>query len=116
MARKEEAVVATEEIPGAVQEKAPAAPRVPTKYNRTDKTPAKEIRGQAKEVFDALNAAGSEALSAEDIAARCVFAGSRQDKVRVAAFYVAKFKKEGLIVAVGAPAAAEAPAGEPVTA
>ena len=50
-----------------------------------------------------------------DIADKAVYPGSRQDKQRVAGFYLAQFKKDGLIV-ISAPPAAPAPAPAPAPA
>jgi hypothetical protein len=106
MARKDGAVAENETAePKTTEPKAPAVPRVASKYVLTDKAREKELRGQAKEVNDAFVAAAGEAKSAEEIGAACVFAGSRQDKTRVAGYYIAQFKKEGFLKAVEAPAA-----------
>jgi len=97
MARKEGTVMSENEAP--TTETAPAkvhAPRVAYRYARTDKAPVKELRGQAKETFDILNAAG-QALTTKEISDRAVYAGTRQDKERIAGFYVAQFKRDGLV-------------------
>lgn len=99
MARKEGTVAETETAGTEVKEAKPVKEaRVPTNYVRTDKTPAKELRGQSAEVFAALNKAEGAPRNAEELAKDCTFAGSRQDPVRVVNFYLAQFKKDGLIV------------------
>jgi hypothetical protein len=111
MARKEGTVMADEQ--GATVETAAVAPtpRTVQKYVRTEKVPTKEMRGQSKETMDALNGAAGKPLSVAEVAALCVYAGSRQDKERVAGFYLAQFKKDGLVaVAPPVDAPAETPA------
>lgn len=96
MARREASVAE----PGTetTEAKAPAASkeRVVQRYIRTEKVPAKEMRGQAKETLDALNKATGP-VTAKEVADACVYAGSRQDKERVAGFYLSQFKKDGLV-------------------
>lgn len=107
MARKEGAVAETEQTAPATTRPAPV--RAAQGYVRTDKTPTKEMRGQGKEVMDALNAAGGTPLTAKEVADRCVFAGTRQDKERVAGFYLSQFKKEGFVKVSETPASTDAP-------
>lgn len=93
----------------AVAERPAPAMRVALTYKLTDKASDKEIRGQGLEVMNALKAA-TEPVTVKQVADACVFAGSRQDKERVAGFYISQFKKKGLVEAVGPVEAA--PSGE----
>ena len=95
MARKESTVEPTENATPAESRPAPKE-RTVQKFLVSDKTPAKEMRGQAKETYDILKAATSP-MSAKDIAALAIYPNSRQDKERVAAFYLSQFKKDGLV-------------------
>lgn len=107
MARKEGSVAEpeTETAAPAGGTTAPAPIRSTQRYHRTDKVLEKELRGQAKETMDALNAAGDASLTAAEVAARCKYEGSRQEKERVAGFYLSQFKKKGLVtVSTDAPA------------
>ena len=97
MARKEGAVVEHE----TTTERPAPKERVIQRYQRTDKVPAKELRGQGKETFDAVVKAHGP-VTAKEVASACVFAGSRQDKERVAAYYLAQFKKDGLVAVISA--------------
>ena len=110
MARKDAAVSETQETSGTQEaaDKKPAVPRVASKYVLTDKKREKELRGQAKEVNDALVAQNGVPATVEELAAKCTFAGSRQDKGRVAGYYIAQFKKEGFVKVADAPAAEQA--------
>lgn len=102
MARKEGAVAETEQTQATPR---PPKERIVQKYQRTSKAPAKEMRGQAKETLAALDAA-SGPVTAKDVADACKYEGSRQDKERVAGFYLSQFKKDGLVTVVAdAPAA-----------
>lgn len=100
MARKEGTVETSEDKTAApAGERRPVAARATQKFARTEKALAKELRGQGKETMDAIVAAGKPVTAAE-VAAVCTYAGSRQDKERVAGYYLSQFKKDGYLVVV----------------
>jgi hypothetical protein len=109
MARKDGAVSEQNTSAETTQEtKAAPPPRVASKYVLTDKKREKELRGQAAEVQKALEAQAGVPATVEELAAKCTFAGSRQDKGRVAGYYIAQFKKEGFVKVSDAPAGEQA--------
>lgn len=82
-----------------------------TLFSKTDKTP-KAMRGQAALVYEALSADGQTVEQiTEKILANLV---TRQDPMRISAYYLCVFKKQGLVTAVRpTPPVAEAKVEEP---
>ncbi len=109
MARKEGEVEGTDAATGEAQAAKPAKERTVQKYLRGEKSPEKELRGQAAEVLKALDESKGTPKTAKELADMCVFAGSRQDKERVAGFYLSQFKKKGFVTVEVAPAPEAAP-------
>ncbi len=113
MARKQEVqpqagegVTSTE----AQAERPAATPRATQSYVATDKETKGEMRGQGKIVMDAIKAAGGPVNVTSLSQTIGKFEGSRQDTERVVVFYLSKFKREGLVKVVEAPASAPAEA------
>jgi hypothetical protein len=83
-------------------------------YVRTEKEASAKLGGQGKIILTAIEEFGPTTSAA--LAVKCDGAFStRQPVERVVAFYLAKFKREGLVVAVkedGSPAVEEAPVAE----
>lgn len=72
---------------------------MPSKFVRTEKTPKKEIRGQAALVLTALDNANGVAKTIDEITADIGdVMVTRQEPSRVTAYYITMFKKQGLVV------------------